>query len=340
MATRFFGDIMKCIYCLKNLTVGSFKGREHVIPQAFGKFHPENLVLHKMVCDECNTYLGKNVDRFLARDTLEGVERYRHGCKPGRIPHERSRVKSQVATGEFEGAHVIEMPPDDEHAEDIGLSFYLQVGFYNTHLDKWRFFKVDEIPDKDELVKNGYSVEKYKYIGNDDELEYLFSVLHEKGYPVSDIGEKNRFGGKMVVEMEITIDRLIARAIGKICFNYLAWKTDLDFVLNSSFDPIRTFIRNDIGNHISFFNIRTKPILYEDCLYNTRQTCGHLLTLGWMKDSRSIISYFSPFNLNTYSVKLCKNFDGIWRPLKCGHHFDVENGIVSEMAGISSSIII
>lgn len=331
---------MHCIYCLMDLSADSFKGREHVIPQAFGKFHPENPVLHDMVCDECNTYLGNNVDMFLARDTLEGVERYRHGCKPKRIPYERSRVKSQVASGEFEGAHVIEIPPDDKHPEEIGLSFYLQVGFYNVHLDKWCFFKVDEIPDKEELVKNGYSVEKYKYIGNDDELEYLFSILREKGYSVSEIGEANRFEGKMVIGMEITIDRLVARAISKICFNYLAWKTDLNFALNSSFDPIRNFIRNDIGNHISFFNISKKPILFEDRLYNTRQTLGHLIILGWMRNGHSIISHFSPFNIHTYTVKLCEYFDGIWRPLKSGHHFDIESGQVNELVGISSSIII
>jgi hypothetical protein len=67
---------MKCIYCKKEKD--EFKGVEHVIPQSFGLFGTQTPTL-KCVCDECNAFFAKELDLRLARETLEGITRYKQG---------------------------------------------------------------------------------------------------------------------------------------------------------------------------------------------------------------------------------------------------------------------
>lgn len=56
------------IYC-KQDDPTKFKGIEHVVPQAFGKFGPQTPTL-ECVCDDCNAHFGKNHDIYLARETV------------------------------------------------------------------------------------------------------------------------------------------------------------------------------------------------------------------------------------------------------------------------------
>jgi hypothetical protein len=65
-----------CIYCKINKK--SFNKREHVIPQAFGRFQPKNFILNdrkkkdKKVCDDCNAKFGRELEEYLAKDSYEG----------------------------------------------------------------------------------------------------------------------------------------------------------------------------------------------------------------------------------------------------------------------------
>lgn len=43
----------------------------------------------------------------------------------------------------------------------------------------------------------------------------------------------------MLVEVKFKVDRLLARAVAKFAFNYVAFHAGRNFVLNTSFDPIR-----------------------------------------------------------------------------------------------------
>ena len=87
---------MICIYCLEDKPQSNFQKREHVIPQCFGKFTPDNLILYNDVCDECNQYFSENLELFLGRDTLEGIERFRHGIKSKSHINNRKRIKSKI----------------------------------------------------------------------------------------------------------------------------------------------------------------------------------------------------------------------------------------------------
>ncbi len=70
-------ETLPCLYC-KNDDPGKFRGVEHVIPQAFGTYGAQTPVL-KFVCDDCNGYFGTHLDTYLARETIEGITRYKKG---------------------------------------------------------------------------------------------------------------------------------------------------------------------------------------------------------------------------------------------------------------------
>ena len=56
-----------CIYCTVTVAKPRYEKREHVMPQAFGSFEPDNPVLWEEVCEGCNETLGKEVETLDAR---------------------------------------------------------------------------------------------------------------------------------------------------------------------------------------------------------------------------------------------------------------------------------
>jgi len=201
-----------------------FKKREHVIPQCFGRFTPDNLILYKDVCDECNQYFGENLELFLAKDTIEGIKRYSHGIKPKTPVKKRLRVKSKICEGEWKGTIVVERY---QEPGKIGLEKVLQAGFFNKLKHEYVFFEPDQIPTREGLEQKGYDLKEHMVwlIAEDgEELDFLIDSLRNKGINISskdDLIKQSRLGQEVKVETELTIDRVIFRGISKIALNYL-----------------------------------------------------------------------------------------------------------------------
>lgn len=140
-----------------------------------------------------------------------------------------------------------------------------------------------------------------------------------------DLPPPERIDGKMLVEIKSKVDRLLARGVAKVAFNYMTLHAGSDFALNANFDPVRRFIRYDEGRDDwrQFIRFVSKPLLAEETeeLVVTR---GHIVILGW-KDFRTLTVTFSPYNSMAYEVTLTESFSGIWQPLKIGHVFDWEH---------------
>src|SRR5579871_5991273 len=96
---------VQCIYC-GEIATRRFP-KDHVVPRAFGHFK-DNLTLD-CVCGPCNAYFGRNLELFLAQDSIEGFLRVRCGlvAKSGRKQIGRSRLKCSVtSSGECYGARI------------------------------------------------------------------------------------------------------------------------------------------------------------------------------------------------------------------------------------------
>lgn len=335
---------MKCIYCLLEKRESDFLKREHVIPQMFGRFNPDNLILRNCVCDECNQFFGDKIELFWGRDSLEGIERLRHGIKPKDSLNKRKRVTSKIINGDFKGVIVREVSIS-ETGNMLGEK-PVQVGFYHNSKNEYHYFEIDDIPFPNQLTEQGYDIKNriIMLIGDEEEVQLLKNILKEKGIPLGDetvLIKEHNHGEITQVEVEATLDRVIMRGICKIAFNYLAYIVGKQFILNNNFNGIRNFIRNDEGKSEKYLSVNKPPILHDDQKlekYRKKITEGHLITLGW-ENERNIVSKVSIFNLHTYGICLCENYDGLWIPLKYGHHFNIESKEVSKLLVLPRELI-
>lgn len=341
---------MLCIYCLEDKTKEFFLKREHILPQCLGTFSPNNLILYETVCDVCNEYFGNVLELNLGRDTIEGIERYKLGIKPDKQPkHKRLRFK--IAEGELTGIIVTPKPSDIENELDIDP--VLQVGIFNEMTGRFDYYDDNDpyfIPSLNDLKAAGRKTDnlRFDFIAKDDvELQFFVERLRAKGFKdiklespkewPEDVKRRNRTW----VAGEIRIDRIIYRAFCKIVFNYLAYVQGKDFVLSGNFDEIRRFIRYDQGSSDDFFFVNQPPILENDRKFlklGIKETRGHLIALEW--NDMALQGRLSLFNLNTYLIRLCKHFDGIWTPIKSGHHFDVESWAINPMFSVSRRLLL
>jgi hypothetical protein len=335
---------MKCIYCLIDKPLYNFKKREHVIPQCFGVFPKDNLVLHKTVCDDCNQYFGDKIELFMGRDSFEGFARIKQGIKPKKPLKSRRRIKSKIRNGEHKGVIVTEEKVGNDG--QVKIEKVPQVGFFNGIQQEYVYYEKGKIPTKDHLLKIGFLLknERIWIIGDENEYKTLVKELEEKGiklkHDVSFLKDETK-GPPVLVESTITIDKTIMRGLCKIAFNYLALQAGTNFVLSDNFDPIRNFIRYAKGDSDNFFFVNQPPILQDDKLlekFGAKVTRGHLIVLSWAKEF--LISKLSLFNEFTYRIYLCSGYKGIWIPIKVGHHFDLDNKEVTKLISVSKNLLI
>lgn len=322
-----------CIYCQEEKADDSFGRVEHVLPQSFGKFE-SNLTLRGVVCDECNQFFGDNLEIALARDTFEGEFRFVHGVKDPENFRPfgcKSRMIIKVAEGDFQGSYAYrEYSPE---AGEIIVRPVPQAGFRRRDSTGYEYFFLDELPERSALEGMGIDLDHPEGIrAVAVEEAFLKTKLAEKGITFRRGGELllPKESGTLLCEVEGTIDQTIFRAIAKIAFNYLAYWQGRDFVNESSFDPIRQFIRFSERPLYLPVAVTEQPVLADEPIVGKRRL-GHLVTVNWAQDGKSIVSQVSLLNWMTYRICLAKDYSGDRRNIKMGHFFNVSSGEILEL---------
>lgn len=304
------------------------------MPQSFGKFK-NNLTLNKVVCDECNEYFGNNLEISLGRDTLEGMSRFKHKVKN---KHEfkslgkKSRINIKVDEGPFRGAYAYQEYSDLE--DKMIIKPIPQVGFKKIDGADYVYFPLDEIPDKQYLEKH-FSLKAPKAITtlgctSNDAQKYLL----EKNITISSNSDGEFLSPENLPDWGCVvtgkIDQIVFRSIAKIAFNYLTYWVGRDYVVDSSFNPIRRYIR--FGEEISyqFVVIIEKAILFDEPIAGKRRL-GHIITLGLSDNKLSITSNVSLLNFNNYGVLLAKDYKGKNFNLHKGNFFNIADKEILEL---------
>ena len=149
--------LMKCIFCN---SLGPFNTVEHIIPQSLGN---DDEVLLNCVCDKCQNYFGKEIERYVLEKTPLGFWRTHQGIKTkkGKLPS--VNLSSTKDKGRF--------PSESEH-HDEGISF-------SYHEDC--SVKID-ISDDDVITKilSGEK-EKFQFVFSPKVLFYLGRFLGKMG---------------------------------------------------------------------------------------------------------------------------------------------------------------
>lgn len=334
---------MKCIYCLQDKPLSSFTKTEHIIPQSFGVFE-NNFTLNKIVCDNCNKFFGDNLEIALARDSIEGLQRFDHNIKkPSEFKTigKSSRLEMKMPDGEFKGAYCY---PQYSHEAQRVLSYPLpQLGFLKNGIRE--YFLLDEIPDKDYFLKdfNPQDPQAVIFFGCDSAV--VDKIMKDRGITLKnwilpDPSPTNDTSSKEIIDVlcdvEGTIDDTLMRAVAKIGFNYLAYFQGPDFVLHKDFDVIRKFILT--GEKVSYplINIVEDSILGDEPIQGKRRT-GHILTVNWAGDGVSILGQVSLMNWMKYKICLARNFSGEHRDIKKGHFFNFPAKIILPLTTIQHS---
>jgi hypothetical protein len=331
-----------CIYCLEDKKQSFFTKAEHVVPQSFGRFK-NNLTLHNSVCDECNKYFGDNLEIALGRDTYEGGLRFDYGLRQQsefKSFGKKTRLTVRIQEGEFKGAHAYREYSDDQ--QQIVLKPIPQVGFRKSVDSEIEYYLLDQIPTKHYFDQNGYDLEQPSSIRilPSTEVESIKSVLLEKGFTFKAYRnvDPDTSDPSLLCKVEGMIDDSITRAVTKIAFNYLAYWQGPEFMLKADFNPTRKFIRYGLKPQYPLIKIRQESILSDEPLSGKRRS-GHLITVDWAADKRSIVAQVSLLNWLTYSVSLARDFWGEHRAIQRGHFFDPYNQQILQLGAKPNSAL-
>ena len=326
-----------CIYCLKKKEPNLFD-KEHVIPESFGKFKPNNLTLINTVCIECNSFFGKKLEFFLGRDSLEGILRYSLGLRE--VPDKNikrlrnKRITFQIDSGgKWNGVFLELYSPTGDDKSIPEVRIFPTVAFYEKDSQGSIKFSLDKIKSKEELIEQGFDLQKgcQVFVDSDEDEAIAKERLKEIGIEVQNFTRSTpdksqpAKGEKIRVLIKSTIDPVILRSVAKISFNYLAKTAGKRCVLSTCFNEIREYIRYGEKRKERLVTITRKPILADETT-NLRKTDGHLVLVEWGdKHNLKIIGKVSLFNKFTYKIILCKFFKGIIREIAGGHHFDIHS---------------
>ncbi len=323
---------MKCIYCCAEKRTEEFTKREHVIPQAFGKFK-NNLTLIKKVCDDCNQYFGDTLEIALARDTPEGIMRFVHGIKE---PNEYKTIGKKTRLNSIiskEGIIRDAFMKFTIKNESFGIEPKEQIGFLRKDKNVYDFYLLSDFPSS--IDKNAYNLKDKKGIFYLCDFEKAKSVLKKLGIPLREnVTERPLFNNIETLNTNLiyTFDNIILRAICKISFNYFAKWNTTDDILDNNFNNIREFIRNGTFPPTDFFNHNNRPILKSDSPESNQRLC-HIITIEPDINNEFIISRISLFNHSAFTILLGRlNQAPKNIIMKRGHVFNIKKLEVCELS--------
>ena len=307
--------------------------REHVVPESFGGFR-NALVLHSLVCSSCNSHLGKTLDAALARDSVEGLERYRAGVKrPRDIANFRATSITLRAhdAGEFTGAE-IRLAPDESDTE-LRADILPSAAIHAADRDQYVPFSQTAILDGSWRSESVDWRKGLKLFGPDEATARMRRALEDQGVTFASwrpLGPPDAERGVPEVLEEYTVPPVVRRAVSKIAFNYLAFRLGRELVLMPAFDPIREFIRNGTDPSVPPVHVSHQLPFRTDRPPEERPQV-HFVAIDGHGSHRNLLGVVTLFGYHGYTLVLAENFKGPWPDLPLAHLYNLKTLSVSEM---------
>lgn len=291
---------IKCIYCTKEKPKSEeFWNREHVIPEAFGKFK-NNFVLHYLVCSKCNQDFGDEIDLILARESYEGkVLRYLSGIKNTKEFKEFKKGKSNtisIIEGINKGA-LAELVPNKGRLDLIPKpQLLVKIG------NQYKPFLINDIPDISYFHEKGIDLENPKTFKILGDFNAVIKIMKEKGFNINIEGEYLPEENHAEAEYTWKIENSF-RGIAKIAFNYLAYWKGREYALKPEFDIIREFIVSGKKPEYPLVKVTNDSII-KNPEYIEKRPIGHVITINMASNKVSMMASVSLLNQITYNILL------------------------------------
>jgi HNH endonuclease len=233
-----------CIYCGDERDATGFKSREHVLPDAFGRFSGALTLTDPVVCDACNAEFSRTLDIYLARDTPIGLARYLFGQKkPDEYKHlgRRATLHHRIDEGRLAGAAVTFAPGE----EILDVRPLPQIGFGATPDGPFQWFLCSALPSKEQIRILVESGRRYVEFLEVLDMDGMLGTLSGLGLKIDDARETAPAGSRGVhrTETSALLTQMFGRAIAKIGMNYLASQHGAAVARMAAFDAVRRYIR-------------------------------------------------------------------------------------------------
>jgi hypothetical protein len=241
-----------CIYC-DETDPRKFSSREHVIPQAFGRFGSQTPVL-KCVCDDCNSLFGRELDQVHARDTLEGVLRYKQGIASSENRSQRRlrfTLADEAESGELLGAAVGGVDPTTDELRPLVAQLHIlnkQTG--GTDIFTRPQLGTFELPE--EIYGAPGERKLHVFAPSKEDHDAFVDELNRTGFDMR-MGAPSTFDIKPTIEadgratigvhIEAVFDDLHRRALAKILINFAAFYLGDTEVRKPQWNPLKRFVR-------------------------------------------------------------------------------------------------
>ncbi len=307
----------KCIYCRKEADDG-FSGVEHVIPQGFGTFSSETPTLD-CVCDDCNAYFGKELDQVLARDTLEGITRYKKGLfsREKRFPKSvRFTLAEGDEAGEYAGALMSSYDPTTGNPPKLLPQFWIR----NIQNRGWERYIIEAIKNLS-IIEEKYgstapgSREMRVLAPSQEEYNAVIQELKRCSIPYREkemldlppFAKNTDEDSKIIVQgtVEGTIGKVHKRALAKILFNFATYYLSTEETSKPDWDKTRDFIRYDgetllgrMSQKEFWTGQEQKNMRFPDDSYNLRIE----------NQENCVVGVIQIYNLFTYEFILAENY--------------------------------
>lgn len=296
-----------CIYCGTTDT-SLFKKVEHVVPQSFGMFGSATPTL-KCVCDPCNEFFGKELDQPFARDSWEGLTRYRSGMlsrEKRKHPRVQLTLGDEEQLGDFAGALLQDVDGTKGGLPAPKTQFQIK----NKKTGKYEIYPIEKIKDfkiDDELYGKAGNRE-VRIISHIDERQAVIDELKKVGV---EYRHKNDFfptfakdGNSVLVEATVTVDHTIKRAYAKIILNTFTWRSGRSAIMRGKWDKARNYVRYSTDPLKA--RMSNKPFWGEES--ETMRFAGdHINVMVENKDG-NVIGKIQFFNHYIYEFILIENY--------------------------------
>lgn len=307
--------VHRCIWCLTDKPEEAFNV-EHVLPQSFGTFE-DNFTLVHIVCKDCNDFFARELEPWLARDSLEGFDRYRYGQKPTsefKSLGKRSTTRVQLTEGPFAGAWGFTLPGK----ERFDVHPFPQIGFAASADGPFDWYMLDKLPTTDDLKNKGYSGKCHIRLCRCDPGE-VASLLAQRGIQCTLTDMFIPPSGPAWMEHVFRWTVQHRRVFAKIAMNYLARQYGREVALEARFDAIRALVMRGAEPDYQYYAIDELPIVEGDKQDNKR-LFGHMLLVN-MRDGFEVEGIVSLYNRFRHGIRLSVAPGSPLEPR--GHYFDV-----------------
>ncbi|MFH1444169.1 MAG: HNH endonuclease [Candidatus Peregrinibacteria bacterium] len=296
----------KCIYCLKAEPEVTFTRRgEHVVPQGFGTFGSNTPTL-KCVCASCNQYFGDTLDIALTRDSLEAMQRYKHGIRSSaRRPHKR--VTMELADDERpKGVPKLRFEMDGTRGEPEMQTIVRLIDREKKEEAVIRYDQTDTF-DITPWLKRKLDVE---LSGDKSKLEEMYNHLVARGLKFTSpfnytelaplMGDRNQ----VLLDATGIVDTVTKRGVAKILFNFVAYYMGEDIVLDPKWDTARAFIRYGTGK----LSIKIKTgVFWDDETEHIKYNFPSGANVKIENADGTVVGFAQFFDMMIYEVELAED---------------------------------